>query len=383
MRQRTIPLPLRAFQAEALTSPQPIRVSGDVDAPAQYFDGRDPVDMVATLDNTAVTPGSYGDGTHVGAFTVDAHGRLTAASSVAITFPAGSGVTSFNTRAGAVTLLSADVTGALGYTPLDAAAAAFGGSAAKLTTSRIIAMTGNVAWSVNFDGSGNVTAAGTIQPGVVTEAMQVLANNTTNDVSITKHGYAPILPNDATKYLDGTGVYSVPAGGGGSGAMVLLSTASPSGTGVVTFNTISGAYRDLRLVVRGQSTAVATSVTINVTFNNDTGANYDQTFFQWNNTSSANASVANANISMGVLAGSTAPSGTPGAMTMDIYEYAGTTFHKQVEMVSGVKVANAVNSVFSRAGSGWWRNTAAITRVDITISGNFVAGSSVSLYGIQ
>lgn len=38
-----------------------------------------------TLANTSVTAGSYGDGTHVGSFTVDAKGRLTAASSVAIT----------------------------------------------------------------------------------------------------------------------------------------------------------------------------------------------------------------------------------------------------------------------------------------------------------
>ncbi len=44
--------------------------------------------VVATLANTAVTPASYGDSTHVGRFTVDAKGRLTAASSVAIAFPA-------------------------------------------------------------------------------------------------------------------------------------------------------------------------------------------------------------------------------------------------------------------------------------------------------
>lgn len=36
------------------------------------------------------------------------------------------------------------------------------GSAAKLTTARNIAITGDLAWSVNFDGSGNVTAAGTL-----------------------------------------------------------------------------------------------------------------------------------------------------------------------------------------------------------------------------
>jgi hypothetical protein len=35
---------------------------------------------------------------------------------------------------------------------------------------------------------------------------------TTNDVSTSKHGFAPKAPNDATKFLDGTGAYSVPNG---------------------------------------------------------------------------------------------------------------------------------------------------------------------------
>ena len=41
-------------------------------------------DPTITLSDTAVTPGSYGDATHVGTFTVDQQGRLTAASNVAI-----------------------------------------------------------------------------------------------------------------------------------------------------------------------------------------------------------------------------------------------------------------------------------------------------------
>jgi hypothetical protein len=50
----------------------------------------------------------------------------------------------------------------------------------------------------------------------ITEAMQSTSDVTTLNVSTTKHGYAPKAPNDATKYLDGTGAYSVPAGSGGS-----------------------------------------------------------------------------------------------------------------------------------------------------------------------
>lgn len=54
----------------------------------------------------------------------------------------------------------------------------------------------------------------------VTDAQLSTSNITTNNVSTSKHGFAPILPNDATKYLDGTGAYTVPAGGGGGSDLV-------------------------------------------------------------------------------------------------------------------------------------------------------------------
>ncbi len=43
-----------------------------------------------------------------------------------------------------------------------------------------------------------------------------LSDITTNNVSTSAHGFAPKGPNDATKYLDGTGAYSTPAGGNAS-----------------------------------------------------------------------------------------------------------------------------------------------------------------------
>ncbi len=50
------------------------------------------------------------------------------------------------------------------------------------------------------------------QRGNVSDDQLNLHDITTNNVSISAHGFAPKAPNDATKFLNGTGVYTVPAG---------------------------------------------------------------------------------------------------------------------------------------------------------------------------
>ena len=54
--------------------------------------------------------------------------------------------------------------------------------------------------------------ASTANPHSTSDANLVTTDVTTNNVSTSKHGFAPKAPSDATKYLDGTGAYSVPAG---------------------------------------------------------------------------------------------------------------------------------------------------------------------------
>lgn len=91
-------------------------------------------------------------------------------------------------------MISADVTTALGFTPLNAAATSFAGSAAKLTTARNIAITGDLAWNVNFDGSGNVTAAGTlpnINANVGSFTYASLTVNAKGQVTAASSGAAP------------------------------------------------------------------------------------------------------------------------------------------------------------------------------------------------
>lgn len=68
--------------------------------------------------------------------------------------------------------------------------------------------------------------------GDVNDATITTTDVTTNNVSTTKHGWAPKAPNDATKYLDGTGAYTVPAGSGGGSWTLGSPTATTSGTSI-------------------------------------------------------------------------------------------------------------------------------------------------------
>lgn len=72
---------------------------------------------------------------------------------------------------------------------------------------------------------------------------------TTNNVSITKHGFAPKAPNDATKYLDGTGAYSTP-----SGAALRFSQDVGDNTSTAIVITHSLGTRDLHVSLRSNTT---------------------------------------------------------------------------------------------------------------------------------
>jgi len=92
--------------ATKLATARTISISGDVTGTAT-FDGTANAAITGTLAASGVAAGTYAAAT----ITVDAKGRVTSASATT------SLVNTFNSRTGAVTLSSADVTGALGFTP--------------------------------------------------------------------------------------------------------------------------------------------------------------------------------------------------------------------------------------------------------------------------
>ena len=82
----------------------------------------------------------------------------------------------------------------------------------------------------------------TIQGAVVTEANLNLTDLTTADVGTAKHGLAPKAPNDATKFLNGVGAWTVPVTGAAGETMAIGTTSGPTttSTGYVQLEEMKG-----------------------------------------------------------------------------------------------------------------------------------------------
>jgi hypothetical protein len=111
-----------------------------------------------------------------------------------------------------------------------------------------------------------------------TDQSLITSDITTNDVSTSKHGFAPKAPNDATKYLDGTGAYSVPSGSGGTAAIFDHTVTGAAVTSVTTNGVITldsntdGGYIGIFEIING----AGTDTSLSLYFNNDqTAAHYE------------------------------------------------------------------------------------------------------------
>jgi len=99
----------------------------------------------------------------------------------------------------------------------------------------------------------------------ISDATISTSDITTNNVSTSKHGFAPKAPNDATKYLDGSGAYSVPIGSSGASAWAAW---TPGWTGFSVNPTVVARYQtigktcNVYLTTTANGTSNATTFTI-------------------------------------------------------------------------------------------------------------------------
>jgi uncharacterized protein YukE len=163
----------------------------------------------------------------------------------------------------------------------------------------------------------------------------------------------------------------MPAGVSAWTALANVTLASPANT--VTFSSISGSYRDLRLVFSGGIGSDNASFTIN----NDSSSTYLWATLEGNG--SAVSSAWNGN-SYGSFANNyvTWYSSTGILLTMDLIDYSATDKHKTI-LSRLNNTARATNALINR-----WPSTAAITSIRINGNGaNFTTGSTFALYGVS
>ena len=150
----------------------------------------------------------------------------------------------------------------------------------------------------------------------------------------------------------------------------LATTTLPSDQNTITFNSISGSYTDLVLVM---SFTYGSGTSAGIRFNNDSGTNYSWTYMFGSGSAPTSASIVSDSIGVGYL-NSTSHYGT---VICNIMNYAGSKY-------KGVLTANLDPQNRMQRDFGYWNSTAAITRLDIigASSGVFTAGSTFTLYGI-
>lgn len=187
-------------------------------------------------------------------------------------------------------------------------------------------------------------------------------------------GYAPLGADSKVPAAN------LPAGGMTKIDEVVLGAAAAD----ITFSAIPATYRHLKVVFSGRGAAASSSRELRVRFNGDAGGNYDRESLRGNDTTAAAFTSAGGTYIGGMeIAGDSAPAGRVGAVSIDIPDYRGTTFHKALLATCFAARGTTGPDLFVFTIGGLWRSTAAITSVTLLLeTGNFMAGSVATLYGM-
>jgi hypothetical protein len=146
-----------------------------------------------------------------------------------------------------------------------------------------------------------------------------------------------------------------------------------------TFSSIPSSYTDLVLVISARSTkTTATSDTTSIRFNGDTGSNYSNTNLYAISTPVSNRRSNDSQWFAGEMSTDGEASNIFTPLIVNILNYSNTSTYK-------VSVDRVSNASLPQVGisSCLWRSTSAINSITIyPAGGNFVSGSTLTLYGI-
>lgn len=174
-------------------------------------------------------------------------------------------------------------------------------------------------------------------------------------------------------------------GGGLAPAVVLLAEDELLSSRPTVELEVPEGFSHLEMLYIMRCSAAATSAELYVQFNDDAGANYDIVLSQTANGShTGGARAAQTAAYIATVVGDTATAGVPTHGKLVIPYYRSSTFQHGSMSWANHKQGTAVGNLYEFFASQWWRATAPIYKLTLTLSaGSFMVGSEFSLYGIR
>lgn len=164
----------------------------------------------------------------------------------------------------------------------------------------------------------------------------------------------------------------------------IATTTLSSSAATITFSSIPSTYTHLQ--VRGiarDTSAGTTEIDIIMRYNGDSGTNYAFHYLYGNGSATGATGLGTrSDPRAGLAVNNGALANTFGVVVADILDYKNTNKYKTTRVLAGTDRNGAGTVVVE---SNLWNNTAAITQIDLTVSGgsSFATYSSFALYGIK